>query len=781
MNSKLILRTILLLAMFSGKAQEVVTQTIRGSLLDQDSKAPLIGATVRILDSDPIKGAVTDLNGNFRIEKVPLGRVSLHISFIGYEDKVLPNLLVTSAKEVLLDIPMQESVENLEEVVITAQKNKSEVLNEMATVSARTFSVEETQRYAGALNDPARMVASFAGVTGNAEGNNDIVVRGNSPRGILWRLEGVEIPNPNHFANEGATGGPINALNSNMLDNSDFFSGAFAPEYGNALSGVFDMRFKKGNDEQREYTAGASVFGIDFTAEGPFSKNYGGSYIANYRYSSLQLISGLGFLDFGGIPKYQDASFNVELPLGKNNFLSVFGLGGISSISVDERDENDEPLYRGIFNADLGVSGISHMLFINNRSFLKNSITLSGTRLESIDDLPDDDNLYFNVHNSTIEKATYRFASTYNVKLNAQHKVETGIIYSLLNYNTSANSYNFDEDLMEVVLNDQGDTYTLQGFTSWKFRFDEKWTMTSGIHYLYFGLNGTQSLEPRLGLRWDASSRHSFTAGFGLHSRLESVSIYLAKQQQEDGSLLVPNKVLKPTKAAHYVLGYGHQINPHTHLKVEAYYQYLFDVPIENDPESHFSLINMNENYVNFTMINQGTGRNYGLELTLERYFHKGLYYMSTLSLYESLYTAQDGVERKTAFNGNYVANFLLGKEFNIGKTEKNRVLFVNSKVGLIGGARYTPIDLEASREAGHEVRDADNPYSRKGDDIFFLNLAVGMRRNKKNTTREFKIDITNVTNHQGTVNEYYVYSTEEIVQSPQLPFLPNIVYTFKF
>lgn len=332
MNPLTFLRLLLVLDLMLYTTTQVSaqnTQTVRGRLIDQDAQTPLIGVTIQVLGSSPIIGSSTDTNGAFKLTNVPLGRISLLATYIGYEDRVIPNVLVSSGKEVVLEISLLESVENLDAVVVAATQ-KSEVLNEMALISARTFSVEETKRYAGALSDPARMVSGFAGVTGNAEGNNDIVVRGNSPRGILWRLEGVEIPNPNHFANEGATGGPINALNSNMLDNSDFYSGAFAPEYGNALSGVFDMRFKKGNNETREYTAGASVFGIDFAAEGPFAEGYRGSYIANYRYSSLQLIADLGFMEFGGIPKYQDASFNVALPLGKNDYLTTFGLGGIS-------------------------------------------------------------------------------------------------------------------------------------------------------------------------------------------------------------------------------------------------------------------------------------------------------------------------------------------------------------------------------------------------------------------------------------------------------------------
>lgn len=772
---------IILVMLISQAFAQNMTQTIRGSIIDQDSQSPLIGATIQVIDADPLVGAITDTNGNFRIENVAIGRISLFVTYVGYEEKVIPNILVNSAKESILNISLQESLERLEEIVITAKKNKSEVLNEMALVSARSFSVEETQRYAGALSDPARMVASFAGVTGNAEGNNDIVVRGNSSKGILWKLEGVEIPNPNHFASDGATGGPVNSLNANMLSDSDFFSGAFAPEYGNATSGVFDMKFKKGNNEQREYTTTASVFGIDFTAEGPFSQNYGGSFIANYRYSSLQLLSDAGILDFGGVPKYQDASFKINLPVGDNQLISVFGLGGLSSINVDETDKNGDKLYRGAFDSDLAIIGLSHTIFTDDNTFVKNTVSFQGTRLTEIDDLPKEDNSYFNARNSNINKGTYRFATTLNHKFNAQHKVETGIIYSILSYDAVTNTYNFEREVMENVLSDAGNSYTLQGFTSWKYRINDKWTMNTGFHYLHFGLANSHSVEPRIGLKWDFAPKQSFSLGAGLHSKLESISIYKTKSTLDDGSVIQPNQNLKPSKAAHFVVGYDRMINTNTHFKAEAYYQYLYNIPEEKLPQSTYSLINSTDNFEIRSLTNSGLGRNYGLEFTLERYLHNGFYYMSTLSLYNSLYTAQDGMERSTAFNGNYVLNVLGGKEFPIGKTEKHKVFFVNVKTALLGGAPYTPIDLEASRLLGDEVRYEDRPYSKKGDDIFFVNLSVGTRKNKKKTTQEFKIDINNVTNNKGKVNEYYVHGTGEIEGSPQLPFLPNIVYSLKF
>lgn len=756
------------------------TQTIRGTLVDKDSKFPLIGASIRVVDTDPIIGTVTDLNGEFRIENIPYGRVNLMLTYIGYEEQSIPNVLVTAAKEVVLHLEMTESVEKLAEVVVTAQKEKGEVLNEMAMISARSFSVEETQRYAGSFSDPARMASSFAGVAPNAEGNNDIVVRGNSPQGILWRLEGVEIPNPNHFANDGSTGGPVNALNSYMLDNSDFYTGAFAPEYGNAMSGVFDIRFKKGNNQTREYTASASMLGIDFTAEGPFSQNYNGSYIANFRYSSLQLLNDLGIVDFGGVPKYKDASFNVYLPIDKNNFISVFGLGGISSINAEENKENGDPAYRGYMNSDLGFAGMTYVHFYSEKASIKNTISVSGTRLNTQEELVDSDNIFFRDVNTDITKSALRFASTFNYKISAQHKVETGVILSRLGYQTLLDLHNYETKSLERVLNDDGSTATIQGFTSWKYRINEDWTLTSGLHYLYFALNGSSSVEPRAGLKWQFSETQSLTAGFGIHSRLSSVSTYLARTPNENGGFSQLNKDLKPGKAAHFVLGYGMQLSPLTHLKAEIYYQHLYQVPIGTENMT-YSILNESDWFITEQLTNKGTGRNYGVEFSLERYFSKGYYFMSTASLYQSLYTAGEGIERSTAFNGNYILNFTGGKEFPIGNPAKNKVMFINAKAFLLGASRMTPIDLEASKELGDTVYDTDKPYSQRGDDVFALNVSVGTRKNKKNTTREFKIDITNVTNNKAVVKQYYISPTQEIENSTQLPFIPNIVYAIKF
>ncbi len=759
-----------------------ITQTIRGTILDTDSNIPLPGASIIVLGVEPFIGAVTDINGAFRLENVPIGRVNLKITFVGYEDRVIPNLLVSSAKEEVLAITLTESVSRLEEVVISANETRGEVINEMALVSAHTFSVEETQRYAGSFDDPARMVVAFAGVNGNAEGDNDIIVRGNSPKGILWRLEGVAIPNPNHFAGEGTTGGPINALSSKMLSNSDFFTGAFTAEYGDVTSGVFDMRLKRGNNEKREYTAALSTLGIDVTAEGPFRKGDRSAYIFNYRYSALDLLDRAGIVDFGGVPRYQDMSFKLHLPLNNRHYFSVFGVGGLSGIDAEDTEgEGDE--ITGKFDGDfqLGVVGATHSFQMNNNMYLKSVVAATGSGNRFQYSIPDDGVSFLVAEEADISKSSFIASSAFNYKLNAQHKVESGVIVTRHNYNIESAQYDFQERQIRRNVGESGGANVFQAYALWKFRINDALTVVNGLHYLNFALNDKYSVEPRVALRWDHSETQSFNVGFGLHSRIEPVSAYLVQKEISSGETIRPNENLGMTRAAHFVAGYNRKLSRNTHLKAEVYYQKLFDVPVENADTSTFSLVNQVGGITTRELVNAGTGKNYGVELTLERYLDKGLYYMTTLSLFRSLYTPLDGVERKSAFDNNYIANFLGGKEFAVGNPAKNKVLFINAKLALIGGKRYSPIDVEASVEKGWGVIDERNPFGIKGDDIFRTDFSIGLRRNRERVTTEWKFDVQNILNNQVVVDQYYVQATQSVRKSTQLGMLPTVTYKVSF
>jgi len=328
-------------------------QTVRGRVVDQATQMPIIGATVVLKDSDPIIGSVTNLNGEFRIEKIRVGRRSFVVSFIGYEPKVMDNLLIGTGKEILLDIEIVESVIQMKELVINANQTRPAPINKLAVVSARSFTTEETKRYAVSLGDPGRLASAYAGVSGGDDTTNELVIRGNSPRGLLWMLEGIEIPSPSHFASEGSASGGISMLSTNVMSRSDFFTGAFPSQYGNALSGVFDINLRRGNNEKREHTLQAGLLGLDLATEGPFTRGKQSSYLVNYRYSTLAILDGIGLqlLEENEENIFQDLSFKINLPTEKLGRFSVFGLGGLSK---------EEEAFNNFFcfeTSDMGVVG----------------------------------------------------------------------------------------------------------------------------------------------------------------------------------------------------------------------------------------------------------------------------------------------------------------------------------------------------------------------------------------------------------------------------------------
>ncbi|MBK6549457.1 MAG: TonB-dependent receptor [Flavobacteriales bacterium] len=759
------------------------TQTIRGTILDSDTRQPLIGATVVIVGSSPIKGSTTDLEGRFAIAEVPTGRLDLQVRMVGFEEQRLTNQLLTSAKELVLDVRMRESVTQLGEFEVKAPVRKGVVRNDMATLSARTISVEETSRIAGGINDPARMVGTFPGVASDPGGNNTIVVRGNSPKGVLWRLEGVEIPNPNHFSDDGSTGGPINVLNSGMIDDSEFYTGAFSAEYGNVTSAVFDMRLRDGNDRKREYTLKAGVLGTDLTAEGPIPGTKSGSYLANYRYSTLALLDGAGIVDFGGVPRYTDAAFKVKLPSADFGTIALYGLGGRSAILDEDRGVADDTLFsRAEFGSRMGVLGLSHTKTMGESSFLSTSVSLSGngsgTDYEE-SAAPGEEPLELR-HTDDLAKWTWRLSSTLNSRINARHKLRSGVIVSSEQFRMYVNSWDPDRQRMVVNLDRTGSARTMQAFSSWKWRWNEQWSLTSGVHLLYFDLNQSASVEPRIALRYQIRPDRAFTFGTGLHSKTEGLMTYLAQDIDDTGNNSRPNQGLGLTRAAHVVAGFEQQFAEDMQLKAEVYYQHLYALPVENDPTSAFNVNNMSEWFTNKPLVNKGTGYNRGLEVSLEKFFTRGYHYLITASYSESKYKALDGQWHHSRFDLGPVANILGGKEWKLGPQGKDRILMAGFRYSVQGGQYYTPIDLAASIAAGRE-QEGNPSWSDKGKSVHKVDIVASYRVGRPKVSHEFKIDVQNVLNAATPVYYYFDSRTETIQNVPQLAILPVMQYTLRF
>lgn len=788
-----------------------LTQTVRGKIVDIDNQLPLIGAYVVILGTEPQIGVSTDLNGDYRLENIPVGRITLQLSYIGYEKQTIPNIVVNSGKEVILDFKMQESVFNISEIVITATEDKGQAINEMALVSARSVSAEETSRYAGGVNDPSRIVSSFAGVATAQDGGNNIIVRGNSPKYIQWRLEGVQISNPNHFADQNSAGGSISALNNNLLSTSDFYTGAFSPEYGDVLSGVYDIKLRAGNNEKFESTFGFGLLGTDFTVEGPFKKGYGGSYLVNYRYSTASIAGDLGLVDLGGVPNFQDAAFKVQLPTKKAGMFSIFGLGGQSDfVFEDVTPELWHTPGDGSMQADISEDfkkesylltvGANHTISVSENSFLKTSISYSSDgindeifEIKTIDIFDNNGGfLRDSVTNkalnfdSRLRNSTYQGALTFKSKLSAKSKLQIGTKYAL-------SAFKFDQSLLQgdvpirfTVANFNETVGTVRNFVSWKHRLNEDITIVAGVHNMNVLLNKKSTIEPRLAVNWKLNSTNSIHAGYGKHSSMESIHNYFAKVESADGTITQPNEDLGLLKVHHFILGYEKRFTDKLMGKVEVYYQHLYNLPVENIDTSYYATINEGLEFQYVDLVNEGTGKNYGAEVTLERFFDS-YYFMLNGSVYTSKYKSKDGVERNTQYNGNYLVNLLAGKEFDkLGKS-KNQTFGINAKVFFGGGKKVIPLLRDAQGNIAVDAEnnsfwDYENAYENKIEDIYQVTASVSYKWNKPKATHELFINIDNLTNTKGKLSEYYDASEpNSIGHVTQFGMFPNIMYRVYF
>ncbi len=804
--------TMLLIALFAITSfSQQLTQTVRGSIIDADSKLPMIGVGVIITGTNPIIGTSTDVSGNFRIDNIEIGRITLQLSYMGYETKTIPNIEVRSGKEVVLDLNMQESVIKVNEVLVKANKNKGEALNDMSIISSRSISIEETKRYAGGFDDPARILSNFAGVTSTQDGSADIIVRGNSPKYIQWRLEGIEITNPSHFEDQNSSSGANSALNNNLLAASDFYTGAFSPEFGDVLSGVYDVKLRQGNNEKFESTLGIGLIGTDFTFEGPFKKGYAGSFLVNYRYSTISLIKDLGLVDIEGTMNFQDATFKVVLPTKKFGSFSIFGMGGLNGFLLDDikasmwQTPGDRAMNAEIvedYDKDnyLYNTGLNHTLTINKNSFIKTSLSYSGTSLS--DDIfesriitTDSGQGGFTTdtidrklnYSSRINNTAFRGSATYSNKIDAKNKIQIGTKYTL--FMGENHQSMLQEDLVnrQTLVDFDGNIGVLRNFISWKHNINKDITIVAGLHNMNVLQNNESTIEPRIAINWKINNNNSIHAGYGNHSNMERIHNYFTKVELEDGSVAEPNRDLGLLKANHFVLGYERNFNENLKAKVELYYQHLYNLPVENNDTSYYATINEGQEYRYVDLVNMGTGKNYGLEFTVERFFNNSYYFLFNTSLYDSKYKALDGIERNTRYNGNYLINVLAGKEFNKLGRKNNQTLSLNAKVFFGGGAKIIPLLRDAQGilavdPANNKYWDYEKAYKNKIEDTYQVVLTASYKFNRPRATHEIFLDLQNITNNKGKVSEFYDESKpNSIGYLTQFGFFPNLMYRVYF
>jgi hypothetical protein len=783
------MKTLLFLALLLSApwcAAQNNRQIIRGVVVDKLSQAPLAGATVQIINTTEIKGAIADEKGSFAMYDLTPDRYDVKISYMGYKSSVVANVLVISGKETALEIALEEDLRLLKEVVITGSENHKTV-NDGAVTSARAFTPEDVNRYAGGRSDPARLAANFAGVSAPDDSRNDIIIRGNSPVGVLWRMNEMNVTNPNHFASVGTTGGAVSAINTNILKSSDFLTSAFPAEYGNATSGVFDLGFRNGNSHRRETTLQAGVItGLEATTEGSIQQENGSSYIVGYRYALAGIAQKAG-IDIGttATPSYQDLSWNVNS--GNTSFGRVTLFGIVASSSINIAGGNSGSLYGGGSGHDLSsnidIIGVNYFKQLDNTSFLRSTLGWNYSASAQTDYGYDHrTNAEYAREENEVARSGHSMAISYNAKAHPRLFVKAGIQDELIGVKLYYRTREPIQSEWRQIWDEDGTTNLFQSYLHAKYSIRDDLLLTAGTHVQVLFLNNAVSVEPRLGIKWDITSANSLTFAYGLHSQMQPINVYYLQTQQDDGSYSSTNANLGFTKSHHFVLGYNVLPFADWHVKTEAYYQYLYNVPVISHAGA-YSMLNTGASFrpdLEDSLINSGTGRNYGVECTVEKYFSNGYYGLCTASLYDARYTASDGIERNTAFNGRYVLNLLLGKEWMLGVDK----LTADLKITRAGGRSFTPIDLAASAGAGREVL-YDDLYANteRYPDYFRLDFKVSYTINSASTkfSHSLSLDLQNCTNNKNVFSYSYDERSRSIRTTYQLGFFPNVTYKLQF
>jgi CarboxypepD_reg-like domain len=761
---------IFLLLSTSPLLSQTISQSLHGRIKESISQQPLAQANISVFRaSELIKGTVSDSLGYFLIKDVEPGRYKLIVSFTGFVSQE-SELLVISGKAQPLEVFLTESKQQLDEVVVSSQS--------VSLSNTTSIPIEKTLRVPANFFDPVRMLTSYPGVVAANDQANSIVVKGHSPNGILWRLQGLDIINPNHLANAGtfsdkpaANGGGVNVLSAQLLDRTDFYSGTLPVQYGNALSGAMDMTLRPGGANKMQYTAQASLIGLDVSAEGPFSKSSKSSFLANYRYSTVGLLSDMG-VDFGGEAiRFQDFSFHVNVPGKRGGNLSAFGFGGLSANDFNAKPESEwkEEKDRYTINYSGKVYGVG---IVNNFKpgwmNMSAGVSFSGQdqqRKSQSEIVP--------------FPYPYVFKESYDVQralvsgfVKGTKKIGTGLVEAGLRANYLNNDMDVSTTTQLYI-----DSYTpnykgavsgllWQPYIAWSQPIGQ-FNVGAGLRYVHFSYNGTSSIEPRASIarNWN---NNLVSLSYSLSSQLQQSFIYVMNQ----------NKNLGFTKSNQFSLEWKKKLSGDLSMVTSAYYHQVFNVPLLGN----YSLINQWDEYVRGDYTNDGKGKNYGVEAQVEKRFYGNIYFMATGSVFRSEYF--NGTKYlDSRFNGKFTSSFLAGKEWK----KTNKSFGIHARAIYTGGLREAYIDLAASEFVGTTMHDYQLGYPVQLPNYFRTDLRISWRKNKPGYTRTLSVDIQNLTNQQNIGYLYYdtflnAGALQKIVSKKyQVGIIPVLAYRVEF
>jgi len=744
-----------------------------GQLVDEYAGDPIVGATLILSNEDHSFESISTVDGTFSFSSLPAGYYRLTMTSLGYQSKVIAEVEINSGVPKDQVFTMSLATESLDEVVIKAQsRNRSgDAVN-----SIYTLTVEESFRFPGTFYDPARLAANYAGVISENDQANNLVVRGNSPNGLGWYLQGVEIVNPNHTANAGTlndrssqSGGGVNMLSAQMLDNSTFLTSAFPATYGNATTGILDMQLREGSRDEFHFTGQMGLTGIDAAAEGPMGVSKGGSYLFNYRYSTLGILSSLG-VDLGDEAiNFQDLSLNLNWRLKNAAKISIFGLAGNSkNVFESPEDPADIEEFKDLqnitFKGKMATAGIQY----RSRSW-EHTLAYSGFEHTRESQLLDDAQfLPFENDLTTEQRVGLHSRKTLLLK---EGNLVFGLRANWLSYQLQGATYP-----VNLAQENEQQGALIQPYVDLRKSIAARVDLHAGVHVTTFSLNNSSAFEPRVGLSYRNSTKSRFGFSYGLHSRIASTSALLSRS-----STGTDNTNLDLIRSHHFVISHQYQVSNSSKFITEFYYQHLFDLPVAAGPDRSLSTINAIDYIASEDLVSDGTGDNMGVELTFQQYFTNSTYLLLTGTFYDSKYVSSDGIKRNTHYNGKYGFNLTGGKEFDWKRNGKIKVIGLNLRGVAFGGFWEGPVDVDKSIAAYRTIYDEAAAFTEQLPGFFKIDFRVYYKRVKPKFTSILGLDLLNATNQQNIAFHYYDFLKEEISEKYHLGLIPNLSYRIEF
>lgn len=777
-----------------------ITGTIRGTVTNQATGQPVANAVV-LLSEDITRSTLTDQEGNYLLDSVPAGRWEVKVSHLGYLPQTYAGNLVVSGKILVLNAKMKAGDLELAEVIILEFPKHPERL------ATRRITMEETKRFAGVFFDPARFATSFPGVSQTNGQANHLVVRGNSPHGVQWRLNGAEIIAPNHTTNAGTatdrptlTGGGVSMLSTQVLGTAEFSAGNFDTRFGNATAGVFNLNFREGNPYRREVTLQAGLIGIDLSMEGPLgsAKKQDAdrakmTYLINYRYSTV------GLLDLMGVPlgdesiAYQDIAFNLTYHPSISSQITLFGLSGnsrndFSGQPVDSLVTNGKELYNINYRGQTHVYGLSHSATFSEKYALKSTAAWSYSK-QGRDKVLAGDILGqdFTVEDDALAYSLLSLNSTLFVNTRKQSYVRAGLSFSHRQFEGTSifrpGNTSGEFQLAAIGLNTN---WMVQAFADKTWNWTSDFKVTAGLHTLYYELGENLSLEPRMNLSYQLNYSWDLFAGAGRYSQIQTPETYLTPSS--NGSLngqpirIFPNNNLGLNKSNQVGLGVR-RARQGWILQIEGYLQQLKQIAIYQDTSRYFTVQNLLDDYVLDSLTNEGQGRNFGIEGSLEKSLSNNFYTLLSAAWYESEYEGRGGAWLPTRYAGKYSTALNIGweKMRPIKKENKQKTWGFNLRTTYRGGMRVQPVDLAASRAAQRTVFDAGQGFSEQLPSHFRADFRLIYRINKRKVTRTLGLDLQNMLNTQNVAYYFYDEFQDAVVTRYQLGIIPNLSYRWEF